>query len=106
MHTEQERGGAGTGTGIRRGMDMEGDSRRKSDPAPALRPINRLAIEANSEPSYESSPGSCSSPHTFRSNRGEMSFKNRGDEGEGDRGGEGDDKMNKKGVVESALNDK
>lgn len=106
MHTEQGRGGAGTGVGVGRGMDMERDSRRKSDPAPALRPINRIAIEVNSEPSSESSPGSCSSPHTFRSNRGEKSFRNRGDEGEGDREGEGDDKMKKKGMIDAALNDK
>ena len=85
---------------------MERDNRRKSDPAPALRPINRIAIAVNSEPSYESSPGSCSSPHTFRSNKGEMSFRNRGDEWEGKGDREGDDKMMKKGVVDAALNDK
>lgn len=104
MHTEQGRGEAGTGGG--RGSGMERNNRRKSDPAPALRPINRIAIEVNSEPSYESSPGSCSSPHTFRSNKGEMSFRNKGGEGEGDREGEGDEKMKKKGVVDAASNDK
>ena len=83
---------------------MERDIRRKLDPAPALRPINRIAIEVNSDPSHESSPGSCSSPHTFRENRGEISHRNRDGEGKGEGGGEGegegDDKMKKRGVVE------
>ena len=106
VHTEQGRGaGVGVGVGVGRGIDMERDNRRKSDPAPALRPINRVAIEVNSEPSRKSSRGSCSSPNTFRSNGGETSHRNRGDEGEGGRGGEGDDKM-KKGVVDAALGDK
>ena len=41
VHTEQ---GRGAGVGVGRGIDMERDNRRKSDPAPALRPINRVAI--------------------------------------------------------------
>ena len=62
----------GAEQGIRTGIETVGgwESRRKSDPAPTVRPNNRLAIQVNSELDSGLSPGSCSSPLNFHEDKG------------------------------------
>lgn len=63
----------GAEQGIRTGIEIVGggwELRRKSDPAPTVRPNNRIATQVNSELDSGLSPGSCLSPLNFHEGKG------------------------------------